>query len=185
MMDFSKFKKLTIGGVELKQLFINGIRVWKAGYKNWVKYSTEADGVTIYNGGLGYKDGCRIRSGGEEQSGNIGITVTGYIPLKNGETLRIYPPFAGQNTPNTINFYDASFKNLGQITDSGSAYGICSGKVSLYKTQVIDGVSTLTLTSSHDPGIAFVRIGNATIADYGSHISTGEDMIVTINEEIE
>ena len=44
MIDFSKFKKLTIGGVELKQLFINGIRVWKSGYKNWVKFSTENGG---------------------------------------------------------------------------------------------------------------------------------------------
>lgn len=29
MMDFSKFRKLYINGVELKQLFINGIQVWK------------------------------------------------------------------------------------------------------------------------------------------------------------
>ena len=34
MMDFSAIKKLTIGGVELKQLFIGGIQVWKSGYKN-------------------------------------------------------------------------------------------------------------------------------------------------------
>ena len=60
MMDLTKLKKLVIGGIELKQLLINGVQVWKSGYKNWVKYSTEADGVTIYNGGLGYKNGYRM-----------------------------------------------------------------------------------------------------------------------------
>jgi hypothetical protein len=34
--------------------------------RNEVRYSTEADGVTIYNGGLGYKYGYRVRSGGAE-----------------------------------------------------------------------------------------------------------------------
>ena len=183
-MDFSKIKKLFIGGVELKQLFINGIQVWKSGYKNWVKYSTEADGVTIYNGGLGYKNGYRIRSGGAEGAAT-GVCCTGFIPVKIGETLRIYPPFTGRNTQNAINFSDSSFTNLGQICDDGTAYGICNGKVSLYKSQIIDGVSTLTLTDLHDTAIAFVRITNAITEGYDSPIKTGADMIVTVNEEIE
>lgn len=49
-MDFSTLKKLTIDGVELKQLLINGIQVWKASsYKNLVTNSPDVDGKP-YNG---------------------------------------------------------------------------------------------------------------------------------------
>ena len=185
MIDFSGIKKLSIGGVELTQLFINGIQVWKSGYTNWVRYSTEADGVTIYNGGLGYKDGYRIRSGGTEAS-SADATSTGFIPFKKGDVLRIYPKFNGLNTINAINFADASFNNLGQKTDSGAAYGICAGSGSTYLTDVIDGVSTLTYTDAFDQSIAYVRITNQILNREGivSEISSGAEMIVTINEEI-
>ena len=36
--------------------------------KNWVPYSTEADGITIYNDGLGYKEGYRLSSSGAEKT---------------------------------------------------------------------------------------------------------------------
>jgi hypothetical protein len=81
--------------------------LWQAvTYKNWVKYSTESDGITIYNGGLGYKDGYRIRSGGAESGTKNGV-CTGYIPYVKGDKLYIYPPFTGLNTINAINFYFA------------------------------------------------------------------------------
>lgn len=186
MIDFTKIKKLTIGGIELKQLLINGIQVWKSGYKNWVKYSTEADGVTIYNNGLGYKDGYRIRSGGAEGSSTNG-SCTGFIPLKIGDTLRIYPPFDGGNTYNAINFSDATFTNIGQITDDGAAYGTCDSNGKLYKSTVINGVSTLTLTDKHDSRIAYVRVTNRISSPQwpGAPIDSGSEMIVTVNEEIE
>lgn len=182
-MDLRNLKQLTIGGVELIQLFINGVEVWKKGFKNWVKYSTESDGTTVYNGGLGYKDGYRIRSGGAEAEHSVG-SCTGFIPLKAGDTLRIWPAFTGRNTDNAINFADGSFNNLGQIVDTGTGYGICESNPALYKSTVVDGVSTLTLTSDHDPNIRYVRVTNlinSTIAQ----IPSGADMIVTVNEEIE
>jgi hypothetical protein len=183
-MNLSDYKKLTIGGIELKSLTINGVLAWKSGPKNWVKYSTEADGVTIYNGGLGYKDGYRIRSGGAEAQG-IAISITGFIPFVKGDKLYIYPPFTGGNTNNTINFYDASFASLGQSTDAGSLYGICSNTGSQFKTKVVNGVSVLDLSDNTFPGVSdirYVRIGNS-IADE-SPISSGADMIITKNEEI-
>ena len=183
-MNLSDYKKLTIGGIELKSLTINGVLAWKSGPKNLVKYSTEADGVTIYNGGKGYKDGYRIRSGGAEQQ-TAGITITGFIPFVKGDKLYIYPPFTGGNTENTINFYDASFACLGQITDGGSAYGICANNGSKFKSKVVNGVSVLDLSNNTVSGVSdirYVRIGN-NIAD-ASPISSGADMIVTLNEEI-
>ena len=184
-MDFSSFKKLTIGGVELKQLFINDIQVWKSGYKNWVRYSTEADGVTIYNGGLGYKDGYRIRSGGAESAQTFSA-CTGFIPFKRGDVLRIDPKFTKQNTTNAINFANSNFKNLGQINDNGLAYGICATNAENYLTQVIDGVSTLTYGDSIDQSIQYVRITHLiqNTTNMNSEIKSGSELIVTINEEI-
>ena len=182
-MDLRNLKKLTFGGVELRQLFINGVLAWQGGYKNWVKHSTESDGTTIYNNGLGYKDGYRVRSGGAEAEHSPG-SCTGFIPLKAGDTLRIWPAFIGRNTDNAINFADGNFTNLGQIVDTGTGYGICEGNSALYKSTVVNGVSTLTLTSSHDPNIRYVRITNL-INHSSAQMTSGAEMIVTVNEEIE
>lgn len=122
-MDFSKIKRFHMDGIELKSISINGVHVW-TGYKNWVKYSTESDGVTIYNNGLGYKDGYRVRSGGAEVEQGSTTSCTGFIPFKKGDVLRIYPQFHGLNIVNAINYANASFQNIGQATGSGG-YGIC------------------------------------------------------------
>ena len=191
-MDFSKIKKLTIGAVELKQLFINGIQVWKSGYKNWVKYSTESDGVTIYNGGLGYKEGYRIRSGGVEAAANaVGSRsmCTGFIPFKKGDILLMSPPFSGLNTANAINFSDGTFTNIGQRTDSGSGYGICTGSGWNKAISTVDGITTLNISgASGADDVRYVRISypwNDTSIDAGFQVKSGEDLIITINEEIE
>lgn len=180
-MDFSNIKAIKIPEGVVTKITALGRVIWSAtvAIKNWVKYSTINDGKTIYNNDLGYKDGYRIRSGGTE--GVLSdATCTGFIPLKNGDTLRISPAFTGKNTQNAINFADGSFTNLGQITDNGTGYGICSGKVNLYKTQLVNGVSTLTLTANHDANIRYVRITN-----YKGSTSSGANMIITVNEEIE
>jgi len=174
-MDFSQVKAITIPEGAVTKIVSGDIILWQAStylYKNWAKYSTENDGVTIYNSGVGYKDGYRVRSGGAEQQ-YAGGCCTGFIPFKVGDTLRIYPSFSGENALNAINFSDGSFNNLGQVTDSGVYYGICN---SSYKTSVVDGVSTLTLTDSHDSSIQYVRITHK--------LTTGADLIITINEEL-
>lgn len=176
-MIFSSIKNWAIPEGKVVKVESDGVVIWKepSSLKNWVKYSTESDGKTIYNDGLGYKVGYRIRSGGAESASTYGVCI-GFIPLKVGDVLSIYPAFTGRNTENTINFYDSSFSNLGQVTDSGSYSGICN---SSYKTSVVNGVSTLTLNSSHNSNIAYVRIGH-----YTSATSNGEDIIITVNQEI-
>lgn len=188
-MDFSKFKKLTIGDVELKQLFINGIQVWKSGYKNWVKYSTESDGVTIYNGGLGYKENTRVRSGGAETV-NTGSVCTGFIPFKKGDILRIYPQFSGQNLNNTLNFADKNFNNLGQYNDDESLYGICMSDQTNWNAIGTEtgGITIIDISGvSNGNDIAYVRLTHAYTDYYGTpyYVNSGEELIVTINEEIE
>lgn len=186
MLDFTGVKAITIPEGKVKKITrkSDGAVLWKSGYKNWMKYSTEADGKTIYNGGLGYKNGYRIRSGGAE-SESTNASCTGFIPFKKGDKLYIYPPFEGLNTQNAINFADKTFTNLGQVVDTGGGYGICSSKPSAFKTSVINGVSVLDLSENTVQGvenIAYVRVTNNLLNSLG--ITSGADMIITKNEEI-
>jgi hypothetical protein len=181
-MDFSQVKSLTIPEGEVVQIAAGDTILWKAGPTNLVPLSTEADGKTIYNGGKGYKDGYRIRSGGNEAEQKISA-CTGYIPYKKGDKLYIYPPFIGRNTDNAINFYNSAFECLGQITDSGAAYGFCN---STFKTKVVNGVSVLDISAVTVSGVnnvAFVRITHY-IEEGFSTITSGAEMIITKNEEI-
>lgn len=181
-MDFSSVKAITIPEGKVKKITrkSDGVVLFKSGYTNLVPLSTEADGKTIYNGGLGYKNGYRVRSGGAEAASDIAV-CTGYTPFTKNDKLYIDPPFTNQNTNNAINFYDGSYTNLGQITDSGTGYGICAGQVNAFKTTLGDGVSILDLSNNTVSGvenIAFVRITN----DY--YQAHGAEMIITKNEEI-
>jgi hypothetical protein len=187
-MNFANLKSLTIPEGEVKEIYCGDVLLWKGGYTNLVPLSTEADGKTIYNNGKGYKDGYRIRSGGAEAAEKYS-SCTGYIPFAKGETLYISPAFTGQNTQNAINFADASFTNLGQVCDNGSAYGICAGYVAQFKSKVVNGVSVLDLSDNTAPRveeIAYVRITNAILdRAQGAIIDSGAEMIITKNEEIE
>lgn len=189
-MDFRNIKKLNIGGVDLKQLFIGADQVWKAGYKNWVQYSTESDGVTIYNGGLGYKEGYRVRSGGAEQA-TTNTACTGFIPFKKGDVLRIYPAFAGQNIVNSINFANSSRTNIGQASGTTAMYGICTYAPDEWNAAVtsnVNGVTVIDMTNiPRTDDVAYVRITHCIAkasSGYKPIISSGAEIIVTINEEI-
>ena len=110
---------------------------------------------------------------------------TGFIPFVKGDKLYIYPPFTGQNTNNAINFYDGSYTNLGQVTDSGARYGICVNAETEFKAKVVNGVSVLDIsavTVSGVENIAYVRVTNDR---YARENESGAGMIITKNEEIE
>jgi hypothetical protein len=184
-MDFSIIKALTIPEGEVTKIEANGVVLWQAvTYKNWAKYSTEADGTTIYNNGLGYKDGYRVRSGGAEAE-LVRAICTGFIPFKKGDVLRIYPAFIGKNTENAINFSDASRTNLGQQTGVTS-YGICQVNQSLWVASaknVVDGVTVVDISNIPNANdVAYVRVTN--YKGEGGTISSGAEMIITVNEEI-
>lgn len=159
--------------------------------KNWVRYSTEDDGVTIYNNGRGYKNCTRVRSGGTEAF-QYSSACTGYIPFTKADKLYIFPHFIGSNTSNAINYYDSNFNCLGQRTNSGGNYGFCN---SSFATQIVNGVTVLDLSAAKAQSgsgctiddIAYVRVSND-ITEAGnslSLISHGSEMIISKNEEID
>ena len=179
-MMFSDLKKLVIPEGEVNKITVGGVTIWE-NMKNWVKFSTEADGVTIYNGGLGYKNGYRVRSGGAEGTTDRG-SCTGFIPLKAGDTVRLSGYNALYNDgSNAINVFNASKENIGQAVANTPThgYGIFETQYKAYGwasiTQNPTGVYVWVAPPHAD--IAFMRVSGYTLAD-------GSKMIVTVNQEI-
>lgn len=185
-MDFTKLKKLTIGGVELVKLFVNGIQVWAAKtFTNQVPISTDTNG-SIFNG-TGYKENVRLSSsGGISGSAQNGSVTTGFIPWYGDTTyLRMKGVEWKQATTNHgghyyVNCYDANKKFLAYI--SSLEHGAGTHIVSV--TREANGVETIKFSETYGTTnttlqyfrqAKFIRI-NA----YGK----GADFIVTINEEI-
>ena len=187
MIDLSILKELFIDAIKLVELRINGIIVWQA-YKNWVPYSTESDGKTIYNGGLGYKNGYRVRSGGAEaESGSS--ACTGFIPVKGGDVIRIkgwgrytHPGSAA----NAINAANSNYSNIGQIGNSDYGIFASGGSAAAYnRTTIIDNANGISswVVPPDSTGVKYIRV-SAFNNDYNLDGKVGEQLIVTINEEI-
>jgi hypothetical protein len=170
MIDFKNLKKLTIGGVELKQLFINGIQVWKAAsYTNQIPISTDKNG-SIYNG-KGWKDATY------DNNGTVGVNnatdLTGFIPCKAGDVVRLQNmPFNTSVAQCRLTFYNSSKGFIGQYLVASSWYmdtelkGVkdASGNYIQWTIKNLSGT------------VAFIRITAASITT---------NSIVTVNQVIE
>lgn len=169
MIDFKNLKKLTIGGVELKQLFINGIQVWKAiSYTNQIPISTDKDG-SIYNG-KGWKDATY------DNNGNVGTNnatdLTGFIPCKAGDIIRLQNmPFNSSVNTCRLTFYKSDKSFLVQALVGSTWYldNELKGVKDSSGNYIQWTIKNLTGT------VAFIRITAASIT---------ADSIVTVNQEI-
>lgn len=182
MSYFDNVKAVSFVGKAVKKLELAGKIIWEAiSFKNWVPYSTTEDGVTIYNGGLGYKEGTRIRSGGAEASTTTS-TCTGFIPVQPLSVVRVagtIKTFAVGGNSQAVNVYDASFTVLGQIAGT-SNYGVFQlAKYLDYNvSSVVErGNYWEWVVPPAFSGIAYIRVTGYTME--------GENLIVTIDEEIE
>lgn len=155
-------------------------------YTNQVPLSIGTD-KKIYNGGLGYKNGYRIRSGGAE--GALSCSAhTGFIPVKAGDVIRI----GGLNFGSThshgsaMNVSDSSFTNIGQFSMQSGEYGIFAESAyrAYSKASVVQektGVWKWVVPPA-DSGVAYIRV-SCNMYDTGE-AADGSKLIVTINEEI-
>ena len=183
-IDFSQVKAVAIPEGDVIKIEVSGTVIWKKGPTNRVPLSINADG-SIYNGGLGYKNGYRIRSGGLEAA-SVNASCTGFIKVNPGDVIRFSgaPWFEGTSSSNALNAADASFTNIGQFTMGQNAqYGIF---VSAYKSyaasSIVEEKSGVWrwIVPPAASGIAYIRI-----TAYGyTNGAPGAKMIVTINEEI-
>ena len=183
-MNLSSAKEIIIPEGSVKKILIDNVVLWEepATYKNWARFSTEVDGVTIYNGGIGYKIGYRVRSDGAEVAvSEMPASCTGFIPLKAGDVVRLsgYDALKAQAT-NAINVSNSNKENLGQaIANSSGGYGIFAQSAYLaynWPSVVENPTGIYTWVCPPHPDIAFMRVTGFT--------QHGETMIITVNEEI-
>ena len=185
-MDFSKIKKLTIDGISLKSLAINGVQVWKS-FTNQVPISTDTDG-SIYNK-VGYKDNTRLSSsGGVSGSAQTGSVTTGFIPWPYGDKtiLRLKGAEWKQSSANYgghyyVNYYDGNKKFLTYLS-AAEATGL--GHV-ITITRDSNGVETFEWNQSYGTTNALLQhVRNDAKFIRLNAYGKGKDLIVTINEEI-
>jgi hypothetical protein len=130
---------------------------------------------SIYNG-TGYKNGQRLSSSGSTKE-QVRSTVTGFIPAKSGDVIRI-KGYKWYDTTSALNYfcaYDSNFKLIGAIVSKGTTY-------TKNPTASITGNDEeATLIVANISNIAYVRIS---VYDSSDNQLTGENLIVTVNEEI-
>ena len=168
-MDFSKVKSITIPEGIVTKIASAGVTLWEAvRYKNWVKYSTESDGKTIYNGGLGYKNNTRLNSSAVETT-QSGYVTFGYIPLKANDVVRVKGVTWNSSTQTGGYFwtFDSSLTKLKSQRPNG-------GSSDIKVADEGNGVISFTI-ASYATATAYFRMSS-----YGS----GADVIITVNEEI-
>lgn len=161
-------------------------------YTNRVPSSVDTDKVSIFGGDYngdgkndGYLTGYRLSSSGVTKELSASA-VTGYIPAKGGDVIRIYNCGFATNAHanNYICAYDSNLTFIGSLaTMSGSNDLSASGTniKSGYEYDV-DGNVTLTLANLSD--IAYIRVSSR-----GAEVLTTigynpADMVITVNEEI-
>jgi len=186
MIDFSTAKAIKIPEGDVYKITCNGETLWESSYLNMVPSSKASDGTTIYNGGLGYKNGYRIRSGGAE--GVLASSAhTGFIPVKGGDTIRIsggdFGSTAGHGS--AMNVADSTRANIGQFSMQSGEYGIFaqSAYKSYSKSSVVQektGVWKWVVPPTTS-GVAYIRVSCNAVND---GVADGAKLIVTINQEI-
>lgn len=136
---------------------------------NLMRLSTETDGKTIYNGGLGYKNNTRLNSSAVETA-LTGYAVCGYIKAKAGDVVRVQ----GLQWDASVNggcyfwTFDASHAKLKCRRPDGS------GSADINSTNEGNDVTAFKL-EPYNTAVAYIRL-----SAYGS----GENLIVTVNDPI-
>lgn len=146
-------------------------------YRNQIPVSTGASDVGVYNN-VGYKEDTAVNSAAGPVTSN-GVCLTGYIPCKVGDVVRLSNLDIGPNVTNSkVAFYTSSKIYIGLITGGSTWYwNNTSNEDNFEAVSDSDGNYT-SLTIKSIPGItedcAYMRIVAANIT---------QDSIVTVNDE--
>lgn len=195
-MDLSQYKSISIGGIAMKKIAIGGVTAWVRPVRNMVSESIGSDG-NPFNGGLGYQNNQELSGSSGAQRSGTNTTVTGFIPVKQGDTIRI----KGCNWHSTVkaNYivaYTENFEFWGTTQTSGTHYynnTINPQKLAIERAQnggsmdIQNDVSKIVIAKKVDDAtsamekIAYIRIS---VRGDGSNTVDGKDLIVTVNEEI-
>ena len=196
MIDFSSVKAITIPEGKVKQIVSNGVTLWKS-YTNQVRQSIGSD-KQPFNGGIGYQNGQELSGSSGSQRAGQGYTCTGFIPVKQGDVVRIKGcNWYSTKQNNYIVAYTSNFEHWGTTSTGGTHYYNTTNnpnKLALERggdnggsMNISSDVSTIVIAKNpswRDDGygnIAYIRIS---VRGDGSNTVDGKDLIVTVNEEI-
>jgi hypothetical protein len=148
-------------------------------YTNALLSAIDADGKP-YNGGKGWKDGYRLNSSAAETA-DAAADVTGFIPVKWGDTLYLSGVNMGQNSKNYIYMYSGGFANLGAYFrgDSDLANATASGGIVMGENGSVKSIQLSNKTFATVPG----NIANAMYVRISCDQITDES-VITVNEPI-
>lgn len=153
-------------------------------YTNKIPSSIDTDG-SIFNT-TGYMEGKRLSSSGVVKD-QAGCTVTGYIPVKGGDVVRIF----GCDWATTLNahsyicLYDASFTFIGAFaTVAGSSFSLTTYGTGISTNYSADDNLNFTITLASLSNIAYMRVSSKGNTSNNVPSFESEDMIITVNEEI-
>jgi hypothetical protein len=181
MINFADVKSIAIPEGNVRSVSFGGVVVWKLGMLNLVPYSIGEDG-TVYNNGLGYMDDYRLNSSGVPTA-MTGATHSGFITFSNTDIIRAKGSAAPSSSGGQyIAFYDENFNKILSITLSA----LEPRPSTTYELQS-DGQYLLTVdiaTALTDTAVGTDVIANAKYFRVSFASCKGEDMIITINEEI-
>jgi hypothetical protein len=142
-------------------------------------YGTDSDGDGKNDG---YKNGYRLSSSGAEKT-LAQSAVTGYIPAKAGDTIRIYGCGWGSTAHgmNYIAAYKADGTFIGAaLSNSGPDYGTPMTEEETNWAIAANGDTMLKLANVAD--IAWIRVNSRGMTS--ATTVNGSDMLITVNEEI-
>ena len=150
---------------------------------NQVPISIDTDG-SVFNG-TGYVKDTRLSSSGVTKSQAAAYT-TGYIPVKNGDVIRIFGCEWGTelNAHSYVCAYGSDFGFLGAMVTSAGKATLTDYVTKIYTNYSKDSSLNVTFTLNV-ADVAYIRVcskGNTSGVDYRYDPI---NMIVTVNEEIE
>lgn len=149
-----------------------------ASFTNQIPISTDASGNLFVgeNGEAGYKSGYRLSMSAGTEKALEGYSVTGFIPAKNGDVIRIKNITVADENNINIAGYDANKQPLNGGT---ATYGTTLYNVFVTRGTEENGVYTATITQDMHLGfgadLAYIRIGSTSITD---------ESILTVNQPI-
>ena len=198
MIDFSTLKSLEIPEGKVASISSGGVVLWKKppSYTNQVKNSIGSD-KKPFNNGLGYINGQELSGSSGSQRAGTNTTVTGFIPVKQGDVIRIKGcNWYSTKANNYIVAYTSTFAHWGTTQTQGTHYYNTTNNPNKFVIEhssfggsmdIQSDVSTIVIAKnpSHDEkgfeNIAYIRIS---VRGDGSNTVDGADLIVTVNEEI-
>jgi hypothetical protein len=194
---FSNLKSLTIPEGDVTKIESGGVVLWEkpASYKNWIKYAETANNANIYNNGLGYQNNQAInKAGNVVLSTKYNSVTTGWMPFKITDVIRIKGVrWIDANVLNSaVEYFFALYKpdktvpSYDYVINSKDVYNGNADVLSQFSA-VYDEKTGVTTFSFPDPtattGAIRLAAQKAAWFRFNAY-NSGENLIVTINEEI-